>query len=128
MQLGEVEAIKVHHLVPGCDEVVDKLLLRVSASVDFSQARSWEFEPKIRSTRVPVHFSLPVLRSRPSNTSASFETAFHSVLMSSRFTKKSLVSASGCLVKTPCCVPPKLVVEDAHAAYEHRHFGRGQGQ
>ena len=30
------------------------------------------------------------------------DTAFHSVPMSSRFTKKSLVSASGFWVKTPC--------------------------
>src|SRR4051794_30004048 len=28
-------------------------------------ARSWEFEPKRRSTRVPVHLSLSVARSRP---------------------------------------------------------------
>jgi hypothetical protein len=28
-------------------------------------ARSWEFEPKMRSTAVPVHFSSPVCRSRP---------------------------------------------------------------
>src|SRR5258708_6259058 len=34
---GEVEAIEVHHLVPGRGEVVDELLLRVGASVDFSQ-------------------------------------------------------------------------------------------
>ena len=66
-------------------------------------------EPKMRSTRVPVHLSSPVLRSRPSNTSAASETAFHSVPMSSRLTKKSLVSASGRLVKTPCFVRPKLV-------------------
>ena len=48
--------------------------------------------------------------------------------MSSRFTKKSLVSASGRLVKTPCCAPADVGVQDAHAADEHRHFGRGQGQ
>ncbi|OGB93544.1 MAG: hypothetical protein A2Z31_08990 [candidate division NC10 bacterium RBG_16_65_8] len=33
----KVEAIQVHHLVPGRHEVIDKLLLRVRASVDFSQ-------------------------------------------------------------------------------------------
>ena len=33
----KVEAIQVHHLVPGRHEVIDKLLLRVQASVDFSQ-------------------------------------------------------------------------------------------
>ena len=69
---GEIEAIKVHHFIPGRDEVVDELLLRVGTSIDFGQARSWAFEPKTRSTRVPVHFTSPVLQSRPSNTSASF--------------------------------------------------------
>jgi hypothetical protein len=34
---GEVKAIQVHHLVPGRDKVMDKLLLGVRASVDFSQ-------------------------------------------------------------------------------------------
>ena len=48
--------------------------------------------------------------------------------MSSRFTKKSLVSASGRLVKIPCCVPADVGLQNAHAADEHRHFGRGQGQ
>ena len=37
LRSGEVEAIKVHHLVPGRDEVVDELLLRVRTSVDFGQ-------------------------------------------------------------------------------------------
>ena len=34
-ELGDVEAIEVHDLVPGCDEVVHKFLLRVRASVNF---------------------------------------------------------------------------------------------
>jgi hypothetical protein len=33
----EVEAIEVHHLVPGRDEAVDELLFPIGASVDFSQ-------------------------------------------------------------------------------------------
>jgi hypothetical protein len=33
----KVEAIKVHHLVPGRYKVMDKLLLCVRASIDFSQ-------------------------------------------------------------------------------------------
>jgi hypothetical protein len=33
----KVEAIKVHHLIPGRDKVVDELLLSVGTSVDFSQ-------------------------------------------------------------------------------------------
>jgi hypothetical protein len=34
----EVETIKVHHLVPGGDEVANKFLLRVRASVNFRQS------------------------------------------------------------------------------------------
>ena len=37
LRSGEVEAIKVHHFVPGRDEVVDKLLPRVGTSVEFRQ-------------------------------------------------------------------------------------------
>jgi hypothetical protein len=33
----KVEAIKVHHLIPGCDKVVDELLFSVGTSVDFRQ-------------------------------------------------------------------------------------------
>jgi hypothetical protein len=88
-----VEAVEVHDLVPGGDEVAHELRLRVGAGVDLGEARSWELEPKTRSTRVPVHFTCPVLRSRPSKTCLGARTAaFHSVPMSSRLTKKSLVS------------------------------------
>jgi hypothetical protein len=34
LQSGEIEAIEVHHLGPGCHEVLDKLLLPVRACVD----------------------------------------------------------------------------------------------
>jgi hypothetical protein len=33
----KVEAIQVHHLVPGRDKVVDELLHGVGTSIDFSQ-------------------------------------------------------------------------------------------
>ena len=48
--------------------------------------------------------------------------------MSSRFTKKSLVSVSGRLVKTPFWDWPSLAFEDAQAANEHGHLRRGQRQ
>ena len=48
--------------------------------------------------------------------------------MSSRFTKKSLVSASGLLGKDAVPGLSEVGVQHAHAANEHRHFGRGQGQ
>ena len=51
---------------------------------------------------MPVHSSSFVPASRASNSSLVSDVAFHAVRMSSRLTKKSLVSVSGRLVKTPC--------------------------
>ena len=51
---------------------------------------------------MPVHLSAPVWLSRPSNASCAAEGALHSVFMSSRFTKKSLVNVPGRSVNTPC--------------------------
>jgi hypothetical protein len=45
--------------------------------------------------------------------------------MSSRLTKKSLVSVSGRSVKTPCG-PSVVGAQHAQAADEHRHLRRGQ--
>ena len=55
-----------------------------------------------RSTRVPVHFSSPRLRGRAPRTRLRRPSRLPRVPMSSRLTKKSLVSVSGRLVKTPC--------------------------
>src|ERR1700678_763363 len=71
-------------------------------------ARSWEFEPKRRSTRVPVHLVLPVARSLPSYTPSDVEEDCHFVFMSSRLTKKSFVKVSGRVVKTLCLVCRKF--------------------
>ena len=38
LRSGEIEAIKVHHFGPGRHEVLDKLLLRVRASIDLGQS------------------------------------------------------------------------------------------
>jgi hypothetical protein len=52
----------------------------------------------------------------------------HSVPMSSRFTKKLLVSVSDRRVRTPCSAWP-VFAEDARAADEHRHlWGRQRKQ
>ena len=63
-------------------------------------------KPIMRSTRVPVHLTSPVARSRPSNMFPSSEVGCHAVPRSSRFTKKSLVSASGRPVLTPGAFQP----------------------
>ena len=78
--------------------------------------------------RVPVHLSSPVARSRPSNTPSDVADFCHFVLMSSRFTKKSLVSVPGRLVKTPCADRPTLAFSTRRPPMQHRHLGRGQRQ
>src|SRR5207249_2968693 len=71
-----------------------------------TMARSCEFEPKTRSTAVPVHLTLPVRRSQPSYTFSADADTVHSVFMSSRFTKKSLVNVSGWSVRMPWLAGP----------------------
>ena len=77
---------------------------------------------------MPVHFTAPLARSRPSYTFAAEADGFHSVLMSSRFTKKSLVSVSGRRVRTAVFGLPEVGVQGAHAADENRHLWSGQRQ
>jgi hypothetical protein len=75
----------------------------VVAGVDLGEARSCELEPKTRSTRVPVHLTRRSRGRGPRTPSPSSSVGdFHSVPMSSRLTKKSLVSVPGRSVKTPC--------------------------
>ena len=76
LKSGQVKAVKIHHLGPGSNKVLHKLFLSIFTRIDFSDCPSSEFEPKIRSTRVPVHLASPVLRSRPSNTSLVFRSRF----------------------------------------------------
>ena len=66
-----------------------------------AMALNSEFEPKIKSALVPVHSISPVLLSRPANTRSSSDVAFHVVLSSSKFVKKSFVSAPFRSVNTP---------------------------
>ena len=68
-----------------------------------------------------------VLRSRPSYT-PSEPAGCHSVLMSSRLTKKSLVSVSGLLGEDAVLGAAGIGAEHAQAADEHRHLGRRQRQ
>ena len=60
-----------------------------------------EFDPNSRSTRVPVHLTLPVAESLPAKACAPGSSGFHVVPMSSRLTKKSFVSEPGVAVKAP---------------------------
>ncbi len=98
-------------LCPCRNEVPNELFVRVRTSGRSPEQRAeLVSELKTRSARVAVQRTSPVLRSRPSNVSFASEVAFHTVRMSSRLMKKSLVNASGFLVKTPNLVCPKLVL------------------
>ena len=70
-----------------------------------ARARSTELEPNTRSTRVALYFASPVLRSLPVNSSAWSSAAFQTVAISSRLTKKSLLSTPTRSVNTPCLLP-----------------------
>ena len=55
----EVEAIKVHDLIPSCHEVPDKLLLRIVTSVDFRDSSKLRVrtENEIDGSGGPLHFA-----------------------------------------------------------------------
>src|SRR5690606_21844732 len=78
--------------VQACTKVLAKRSCASASAKASASARSCECEPNTRSARVPVHFTLPVLRSRASKSSCASDTDFHSTPMSRRFTKKSFVS------------------------------------
>ena len=52
----------------------------------------------------------------------------HSVRMSSRLTKKSLLNVPGRSVRTPCAEPPWLAPSARMPADQDGHLGRGQTQ
>ena len=58
---------------------------------------------------MPVHLTLFVLRSLPSNKTSSLEVSFHFVSISRRLVKKSFVSVPGFFVNTPCFELSKFV-------------------
>ena len=99
---GQVEPVEVHDLVPRRDEVADELLLRVVTRVDLGKGPQLGVgaEDEVDPTAGPGELR----RSQspwPSKTSASAAVGVHVVPMSSRFTKKSLVSRPGREVSTP---------------------------
>ena len=53
--LLQIEAVEVHHLVPGRNNEVMHELRRIAVVLRIDLRARSELEPKIRSTRVPVH-------------------------------------------------------------------------
>ena len=128
-QESEVEAIEVHHLGPGRDEVAARTSSARPRCRRLRPARGAASSSRRRGRRACRSTSARRSCDRGLRT-ASFasDVGFHSVPMSSRFTKKSLVSVSGRLVKTPCFDLADVGVQHAQAADEHRHLRRGQRQ
>ena len=124
-----VEAIEVHHLGPR--------RRRSRARTSPSRRRSHRPRPA-RAARSSSRrrdrpgwrstCASPFVRQRPSNASAASDVGFHSVPMSMRLTKKSLVSAPGRFVKTPWLGRAGGRVQRAQAADEHGHLRRAQRQ
>ena len=82
----------------------------------------------MRSTRVPVHLSSPVLRSRPSNTSSSSEAAFHVRAHVEQVHKEVIGERLWPLGEDAVLGLSEVGIQDAHAANKNRHFRCGQGQ
>ena len=104
----KVEAIEIHHLVPRSHEVTHELLLRVVICVDFREGSELgvRAEDEVDGGAGPLDLARRAIATLVHVLIRA--DGFHSVLMSSRFTKKSLVNVPGRLVKTPCSDCPEL--------------------
>jgi hypothetical protein len=111
--VGEVEAVGVHHLGPGGDEVGDELCsspwspANRNRRIDLGERPELGVgaEGEVGAGRRPLLLVGPAAGADEDLVAAS-STSFHAVPMSSRLTKKSLVSWPGRSVSTPCFEPP----------------------
>ncbi len=123
-----VEAIQVHHLVPGRHEVGDELLRRVRTSIHLGESAELgvRTEDQIDTRGGPLERArlaiapfehLGVVRSRLPR--RAHVEQVHEEVVGQRLRplgEDAVLGSSG------------VGLQDAHAAHEHRHFGRGQGQ
>ncbi len=124
---GQVKAIEIHHLVPRSHEVTHELL---ASSRHMHRPPRWLGAGSSNRRRDrrgwPVHLRSPVWRSRPSNTFSAVGGRLPLVLMSSRFTKKSLVNVSRPVGEDTEVGLLEVRVQGAHATDKNRHLGSGQ--
>ena len=126
-RLREVEAVGVHHLGPGRHEVLHELLLRVRAGIDFREGAKLRVrtEDQVDAGAGPLdRLGLAVA----ALVDASSPARCHSVLMSSRLTKKSFVSVPGCLGEDAVLGAAGIGAEHAQAADERGHLRPRQPQ
>src|SRR2546425_10089770 len=128
LRSGKVEAIEVHHLGPGPDEVLDELRLRIRASVNLRQGPELgvRTEDEIDTRAGPLDLARlaiapfeHVLGVRCRLPLRAHVEQVHEEVVGQRFRP---------LGKDAVFRLSEVGVQGAHAADENRHLGRGQRQ
>src|SRR5712664_2155069 len=126
LRSGKVEAIEVHHLGPGRDEVLDELRLRIRASVDLGQGPELgvRAEDEIDARAGPLDLARlaiapfeHVLGVRGPLPLRAHVEQVHEEVVGQRLRP---------LGEDAVLRLSNVGVQDTQAANEHRHLGRGQ--
>src|SRR5262249_45085571 len=125
---GDVEAVGVHHLVPGGDEVVDELLMRIGLAVDLGDGAQVRVRTedeidagrgRLQFARVAVTAFESVLGAFDSLPYRAHVEQVDEEVVGERFRTRG---------EHAVLRLADIGVQRAQAADENRHFGRGQRQ
>jgi hypothetical protein len=125
---GEVEAVKVHDLVPRRDKVVHELLLGVLASIDFRQGPELgvRTEDEVDTGAGPLEFA------RCAITTLEHVFVFRGCLPLrahvEQIHEEVIGERLGPLGEDAVLGLSEVGIQDAHAANQNRHLGSGQRQ
>ncbi len=124
--LADVEPVGVHHLVPCRHEVRGRTSRARRTRRRPRPAREAPNASRRSGRRGWRSSSAAWSCDRGPGTGSSSSVAVHSVFMSSRLTKKSLVSVADLVGEHAVLRLDGVGAEHAQAADQHRHLGRGQ--
>ncbi len=128
LRSGEVEAVKVHYLVPYCYKVLHELLLGVLTSVDFRQGPELGVRTEdevdtgacpLESARCPITALEHVFVSRGCFPRRAHVEQIHEEVIGERLWP---------LGEDPVLGLSEVCIQDAHTADENGHLRGGQGQ
>ena len=123
---GKVKTIKVHHLVPHHDKVIDELLLPIRTRIDLSQCAELgvRAKDKVHSGSGPLAFArLPIAAFKDVRLMRQrFPLRAHVEQIHKEGVGQRLWSFGEHTVRRL----PRVGIQDTQPADEHRHFGRGQ--
>ena len=128
LRSGEVESVKVHHLIPDCYKVMDKLHLCVRTCVDFRQSPELgvRTEDEVDTGAGPLEFARCAITTlehvfvfRGCIPGRSHVEQVHEEVVRQRLWTLGEDAMLGL---------SEVSIQDAHTAHKHRHFRRGQGQ